>query len=171
VTDLARLPIAGMITIRPARQTDLIQLEWFGEYARFRRLYQQTFDAMQRDGSRYILVAEFNDCAVGQLFMHFQRSRNSRLYLYSFRVMPMFRGFGIGTLLIQSAEQMGQSQAMARAAIAVDRSNASARRLYERLGYQIVGEDNGLWNYLDHQNRLRWVKESSWVLEKSLDVR
>jgi ribosomal protein S18 acetylase RimI-like enzyme len=70
--------------------------------------------------------------------------------------------------LIQQAEESLRQRRIQRVAIAVDKSNPEARRLYERLGYSVVGEDPGEWTYLDDEGQERAVSEPSYILSRSL---
>ena len=50
----------------------------------------------------------------------------------------------------------------------VGQNNPDARRLYERLGYQVVASEPGRWSYVDHQGNRREVDEPAWRMEKNL---
>lgn len=167
----ALLNISLEVRLRPAERADLPLLEWYGEYQHFRTVFQRTF-AEQQKGTRLMLLADCGGFPVGQVFLHFRTgerpSLGTRLYMYSLRVMEMFRGHGIGSALIRQAECFGRETGHDWAAIAVARDNAGARRLYERLGYQIYAEDAGKWTYIDHRGRLRRVSEPCWLLEKPI---
>jgi [ribosomal protein S18]-alanine N-acetyltransferase len=60
-------------------------------------------------------------------------------YIQSVAVRPEWRGRGLGTALIEAAERRILREAP-NVFICVSSFNASARRLYERLGYTVVGE-------------------------------
>jgi ribosomal protein S18 acetylase RimI-like enzyme len=161
------------VTLRLARREDLPLLEWFGQFTHYRRLYRRTFEDQQHQ-RRLMLVAECNHFPIGQIFIHLSdagrpdSSRNYRGYLYSLRVMVPFRGHGIGTELILKAEELLIEQGYNWAVIAVAKDNPGARRLYERLGYAVYGDDPGRWRYMDHKGRIRQVTEPSWMLQKRL---
>jgi GNAT superfamily N-acetyltransferase len=157
------------ITMRLATRADLPKLEWHGQYRHFRRLFHRTFREQQA-GRRLMLLADLNNFPIGQVFIHFRRPSTaySCAYLYSFRVMEMFRGYGIGSQLLESAEEVVRSRNFSRAIIAVSKENNGARRLYHRLGYALCGEDPGHWSYLDHQGKVCHVHEPCWILEKYL---
>jgi ribosomal protein S18 acetylase RimI-like enzyme len=161
------------VAIRPAVESDLPKLEWGGQYAHFRDVYRRTFQEHQRH-RRLMLVADLQGYPVGQIFLQFSSGDVSfadgrtRAYLYSLRVMEPVQGLGLGTRLIQAAEDELRGRGFSWAVIAAAIENPGALRLYERLGYQVFSEDPGRWEYVDHQGRLRTVVEPCYVLEKRI---
>lgn len=161
------------IIYRLARQEDLVKLEWGGEYIHFRKVFQFTFHE-QRMGRRLMLLAEFNHYPIGQMFVRVREEQylfsnsNHRGYLYSFRVMQPFQGLGLGTELIDLAENILRDYHKTESHISVAKENPRAQQLYERLGYEVYGEDNGNWSYTDHKGRIVEVTEPAWLLAKSL---
>lgn len=157
------------IVLRLATRSDLPKLEWYGQYTHFRRVFQRTYQD-QLMGRRLMLIADSNNFPIGQIFVLLDSNRDNqrRIYLYSLRVMEMFRGFGIGSRLVEEAEYIARERDYEWASIGVAKDNLSARRLYERLDYKIFREDEGRWSYLDHEGRTRHVHEPCWLLEKRL---
>jgi ribosomal protein S18 acetylase RimI-like enzyme len=159
--------------LRLATQDDLPKLEWYGQYTHFRRLFSRTFEDQQQ-GRRLMLVADFNGFPVGQVFVQLgdaglpTPSRQWYGYLYSLRVLELFRGCGLGTRLIIEAEGRLRELEYRRVIIAVAKTNTGARRLYERLGYVVYTEDSGRWHYIDHVGQMKEVVEPSWLLKKKL---
>lgn len=167
------IPLQLEAVIRPATADDLPKLEWFGQYWRYRQIFQRTFREQQR-GRRLMLVADVNDFPVGQVFIQFEsvESRfadgSQRAYLYSLRVLEPFRRRGLGTQLILSAEEAIRARGYAWSTIAVAKDNPGARRLYERLGYQVFDDDPGRWSYNDPAGKRHQVNEPAWILQKQL---
>jgi ribosomal protein S18 acetylase RimI-like enzyme len=171
-----RLTLNIEITLRLATQSDLPKLEWYGQYTHFRAVYRRTFQEMEH-GNRLMILADCQDFPIGQVFVQL-RSREKRVaqdqqraYLYSLRVMEMFRGCGIGTQLVQEAEAMVSAMGYTWTTIAAAKTNPKARRLYERMGYVIFAEDAGEWSYTDHRGIVQFVHEPCWLLEKAIGVR
>jgi ribosomal protein S18 acetylase RimI-like enzyme len=164
------------VVLRLAKRSDLSKLEWYGQYTHFRSIYRRTFQEMQH-GNRLMLVADCQDYPIGQLFVQLRSSEKQvaddgrRAYLYSLRVMEMFRGLGIGSRLIREAEDIVTTMGYSWVTIAAAKSNAKARQLYERMGYRIFADDPGEWSYTDHQNIVRYVTDPCWLLEKRLNIR
>jgi ribosomal protein S18 acetylase RimI-like enzyme len=167
-------PVQLEITFRLATRADLPKLEWYGQYTHFRTVFRRTFSE-QEQRRRLMLIADCGDFPIGHIFVQLNNRRSwdnrTRGYLYSLRVMEMFRGKGIGTRLVAEAETMLRELGYTWATIAAAKENPRARRLYERIGYKIFTEDEGEWSYIDHEGKIRNVHEPCWVLEKKLTVR
>jgi ribosomal protein S18 acetylase RimI-like enzyme len=164
------------VHLRFASKDDLPKLEWYGQYAHFRNLFRRAFREQQA-GRRQMIIADCNDFPIGHIFIQFSHpdytpaDGEPRAYLYSLRVMEMFRGRGIGTRLIEEAELQIINRAHRWATIAVAKDNEGALRLYERLGYEVFREDSGEWSYIDHRGHTRFVHEPCWMLHKQLHLR
>lgn len=167
------MPLTGSINFRLATETDLPKLEWGGEFAHFRRMMLQTYRD-QKSGLRAFVVAEWNNYPIGQICILFNEPNNlfhnhhNRGYIYAFRVMTPFQGLGIGTALIHQAETLLIARQYTGVILSVAQNNERARQLYERLGYSIYGEDEGLWNYIDQHGKRVQVHEPCWLLAKDL---
>lgn len=167
------LAVTLKVKVRKLEQDDLAKLEWFGQFIHYRRLFLRSYRG-QLDGSRLMLVADINGFPIGRLFIQFRSKKASisdgrkRAYLYSFYVMELFQGQGIGTHLIKTAESILLERGFEVATIAVAKVNEGALRLYQRQGYHIFREEEGRWRYYDHNNILRHVHEPCWLLEKML---
>jgi ribosomal protein S18 acetylase RimI-like enzyme len=164
----------SQIVIRPTTQNDLLALEWDGEYKHFRRLYSEIFQSASR-GKAIMWVAELPGTGIiGQLFVQLTSARlelangAERAYIYGFRIKPDFRGRGLGRRMMQVAEDDLAKRCFRRATLNVARDNPQARRLYESLGYQVVGMDPGQWTYIDHLGIRREVREPAWRMEKQI---
>lgn len=171
--DVFQLAVQLKVTIRKLQRDDLPKLEWYGEFKHYRYLFLRSYQG-QVDGNRLMLVADVNDYPVGRLFIQFNSPSSkfsdghTKAYLYSFHMMEMFRGQGIGTRLIHAAETILRKRKFQYAIIAVAKDNEGALRLYQGQDYVIYGEDKGKWQYYDHRRRVRQVHEPCWLLEKKL---
>jgi ribosomal protein S18 acetylase RimI-like enzyme len=157
--------------IRQATFDDLPALEWDGEYRRYRRLYEQSMKDAER-GRRILLVAEADRRLIGQIFIQLStipadpdRTPGTG-YLYSFRVRQSHRNMGLGASLVQKAEDILGGIGFTRVLIGVAKENAGARRLYERLGYQVLTDDPGVWSYIDDNDEIQAIAEPTLIMEK-----
>jgi ribosomal protein S18 acetylase RimI-like enzyme len=162
------------VIIRRLRQADLPDLEWDGEYTRFRKLYQNAFERSQV-GQSVLWVAEHQGRGVvGQLFLQLDSDVNeladgsTRAYLYAFRIRPEYRCEGLGSFMMDLAESDLIKRSFKIITLNVTQDNKDAIRLYERRGYHITGPDAGHWSYPDHEGVWQTVNEPSWRMEKQL---
>jgi ribosomal protein S18 acetylase RimI-like enzyme len=160
--------------VRQATQADLSAMEWDGEFSHFRRLYAEAYQ-QALNGFAVLWVAELPVVGlIGQAFVSLRSGRQeladgiNRAYLYGFRVKPDYRGQGIGTQMMAVIESDLLGRGFRSVTLNVGVDNQSARRLYERLGYQVVGADPGRWSYIDDQGNQQNVNEPAWRMEKQL---
>ncbi len=59
-------------------------------------------------------------------------------YVDAISINPSFRGQKIGSELLQHAEKLALKQKHSQIGLLVDLENPNAKRLYERIGYQVV---------------------------------
>ncbi len=140
----------------------------------FRRLYRQVFQSMC-DGKALIWLAELAGVGlIGQLFVQLKSSRfeladgKQRAYIYGFRIKPNFRGKGLGRMLLQIVEADLLVRKYQWATLNVGFDNPQALRFYERLGYQVIGEEPGQWSYIDHLGNRQHVSEPAWRMQKQI---
>lgn len=171
--DIHHFSVHFTLTIRQAQREDMRKLEWRGEFSHLRELFERSYRE-QLFGRRHLLVADSGGYPVGRLFIllngHNAKRANgsTHAYLYSLQVMSLFQGKGIGTRLIDAAEALLRQRGFAVVSIAVAKDNPRAQALYERLGYVVVDENEGRWQYRDHRGKQQDVHEPCWILEKSL---
>ena len=163
------------VVIRQVQEYDLPGLEWDGEFAHFRRIYQDAYRRALR-GLSVLWVAELEGSGLlGQVFIQLQCDRPElcngvdRAYLYGFRIRPAFRSAGLGTQILRTVETDLIDRGYRFLTLNVARDNLDAIRLYRRRGYAIVAPEPGRWQYIDDNGRLIDVHEPAWRMEKILD--
>jgi ribosomal protein S18 acetylase RimI-like enzyme len=137
------------LALRVCREQDLPALEWMGLYSAQRAVIRATFDQQQR-GDGVMLLGIANDFPLAQAWLDFaSRGSRQRPRVWALRVFPPLQGLGIGTWMLRAAEQFASSRAAREIEIGVERNNASALGLYQRLGYRLTGvEIDGVDQYL-----------------------
>jgi ribosomal protein S18 acetylase RimI-like enzyme len=156
------------VTIRPCQESDLDDLEWFGLLTEFR---QTILDAFQRQakGEVVMLVAEANHFPVGQVWIDLtKRGADSIGILWALRVFIPYQNLGIGTRLIVSAESILKAKGFRTSQIGVEKDNPRARRLYERMGYQVIRDNIEEWDYTPPGGDAVHFTSDGWILHKSL---
>lgn len=166
--------LGNRLQIRTAKEEDLPALEWDGEYRHFHRLYSEIFEST-RKGRAIMWIAEMEPVGlVGQLFVQLISGRPEladgayRGYIYGFRVKLAYRSQGIGTQMMEVAENDLLKRGFRWVTLNVGHDNPEARRLYERLGYRVVAEEPGQWSYQDEYGQRHEVHEPAWRMEKRL---
>lgn len=166
--------ILTLLKVRTITARDLPDLEWDGEFAHFRRLYTEAYRRMIV-GEAVMWMAELPGAGlIGQVFIHLRSERTEladgkhRAYLYGFRVRPEYRNLGVGTHILSAIEQDLVERGFRSVILNVARDNPDALRLYQRLGFRIIGADPGRWSYIDHHNQRINVVEPAWRMEKIL---
>ncbi len=93
-------------------------------------------------GEDRIYVAEGEEAEVAAfLSVEVHREPEAYLYLDDFSVSERYRNRGIGTALLRKAESCAEELRIPVIVLHVEKTNGSARRLYERMGYAICRDD------------------------------
>ncbi|MDX1679329.1 MAG: GNAT family N-acetyltransferase/peptidase C39 family protein [Akkermansiaceae bacterium] len=142
--------------IRPARAADLDALVVMEETCfATDQLTRRSFQRWLKGEHSIFLVAETDSglAGYGLVLLH-SGTRLARLY--SIAILPEMRGRGIAKGLIIELEEAAQEQDRFFMRLEVAKANTDAIRLYEKLGYSVIGE----WPnyYEDHSDALRMQK-------------
>jgi ribosomal protein S18 acetylase RimI-like enzyme len=80
-----------------------------------------------------------------------KEAEDDELYISNLGIIPSMQGRFFGTHMLAHAEKLAQDRNLAKCSLIVGWHNTSARRLYERVGYQVVetvkdeGKHNGYY--------------------------
>ena len=75
--------------------------------------------------------------------------RENNLYIALIEILPEFQGRGVGTAIFDELTSQAQARNQAMM-LHVLKSNEPARRLYEKLGFQVV---------IEEEHRFKMIKE------------
>ena len=90
----------------------------------------------------WICVVEAEGSVIAYLSIEVHHEQEDYIYLDDLSVSERWRNRGIGTKLIKTAEKFAKEIDIHQIVFHVEKSNTSAFRLYERLGYSIMREEN-----------------------------
>ena len=167
-------PDGEQIHIRPIVESDLIALEWDGEYRHFHNLYAQHYASCQQGASLIWVAENSRKELIGQVFilLNSRQSKiadgSTRAYLFSFRIKPNWRNLGIGGHMLQFVENQLVLKGFIWLRLNVAKDNPGARRMYEAHAYRVIGSDPGEWSYQDDQGIVQHVHEPAWKMIKRL---
>ncbi len=157
------------IRLRLLQESDLLSLEWHGG-ADLRSFYQDQWKK-PRCESVLVVVADFNGFPVAQAAIHWlgKPTHPHIPDIQSVRVMDIFQGQGIGSRLLTQCEKVVRAENHPQVSLAVALENVGARRLYERLNYQITGTPyDDKWSYVDSKGHTVEVSELVTDMMKDL---
>lgn len=144
---LDRFELPARFVIRACAQSDLENLEWFGMFTAHREIIREGF-RRHLTGENPMLVLELGGFPVGQAWIDLAKKRARSIgVLWALRILPCFQGMGLGTRLVHAAERVVREAGQAVVEVGVERTNEAARRLYERLGYALAGEEREAYSY------------------------
>lgn len=162
------------LTIRPVTRADLPDLEWGGEYWKFREMFADLYHNTKKGRTLMWVVADTQGELIGQAFVMLKSGDREaadgvhRAYVFSFRVKAKWRNKGIGSSLMQFVEQDLKQRGFRFVTLNVAKENEGALRLYQHLGYRVVGSRPGIWSFRDPDGIIHHVKEPAWRMMKSL---
>ncbi|MCL5676200.1 MAG: GNAT family N-acetyltransferase [Patescibacteria group bacterium] len=160
--------------LREIKKSDLRLLEYGRMYRKYRKLMELSYQD-HKNHKKVYLVAEVKRKIAGQIIIDRRVLKDqtksdgvSRAYLYSFRVFPPFRRRGLGTAMLNFCLRYLKEKNFLYAAIACEKKNPLALKLYLRLGFKIFKEEDLPWEFEDEEGKKHTVSEPEWVLEKTL---
>jgi ribosomal protein S18 acetylase RimI-like enzyme len=159
----AASPVAPELEIRRLQSDDLDRI-----FSPGGRPHGEWWLERQRQSEVHVAVAELAGVPVGRVGLDFvQEARAGAARLWAAHVEPGYQSRGIGSALMLHLEGVARERGCTLIRLAVGKENPRARRLYERLGYQVCGEEVNRWTYLKDG---RWIEEAEdcWTMEKPL---
>lgn len=163
-----------LIHIRSLLPEDTRALEWHGG-TDLRSFYEEQWRAHQA-GEIHVIVAttdttQGKNFPVGQAAIHWNGKPTHPQIpdIQSVRVHPDLRGQGLGSRLLSECEKLVSTRGHGLVSLSVAQDNDAARRLYERLGYRVVGAPySDVWFYADAAGQSIRVEETVWDMVKNL---
>lgn len=153
------------LTIRDIHESDLPKLAWSGSPLHVEQMAEHVRAA---DGSvDYIAAFLATGEAVGKGEIDY-RKRPDAAEIGSLAVHGLVQSQGIGSLLIDAAEQRARARGLASAVVGVEDDNPRAQRLYERLGYAVIGTEPDEWEEMATGGTITTHRAMCTILSKPL---
>jgi len=154
------------LTFRDLTPEDLPWCAWAGS-----PLHRETMAAALRRVIRgeieYLAACPPSGLPVGLCAIDYAKTRGAGT-LWMLEVQPALQSCGIGTALIQAAEQRIRARGLDRAELAVEEVNPRARALYERLGYAPYGSEPDSWDEQAPDGSLVRYETTCTLMRKNL---
>ena len=132
------------LTIRDLTHQDLPSCAWSGPATHLASV-AKALDRAERGEVEYLAVCPPSDLPVALGGIDYTLHPDAGT-LWQLAVHGALQPCGIGTLLIDAAEQRIRARGLHRAELAVEECNPRARALYERLGYVAYGRKPEAWD-------------------------
>nr|WP_202538722.1 GNAT family N-acetyltransferase [Streptomyces sp. SID8379] len=154
------------LTVRDLVHADLASCGWAGSARHLAGMAVQ-LDRARRGDVDYLAVCASADIPVAKGGVDY-RVKGGVGTLWQLAVHPALQSCGIGTVLIEAAEQRIVSRGLRQAELDVEDSNPRARALYERLGYVAYDRRPDAWDEQAPDGTLRRHETMCTVMRKEL---
>ena len=166
------------VTIRPLLQGEIAVVERNLPFdsASAGRYYE--YFTLQNFGEAVDLIAWHSGLPVGHALLRWRGTRTEPIasqlkdcpHISSLHVHPDCRSQGIGSLLLDRAEELALDRGYHQVGLSVDVANVRAQALYERRGYRDAGfaPCRRQWSFLDRTGRAQSCEEICLYLIKPL---
>lgn len=154
------------VVIRRAVQDDLRQLAIWNRATK--RVVEPAL-RRQEAGEVAVLLAMLKSFPCGHLLCDLStRTQEQIATIWHVAVWDPLQGFGIGTQLMQAADEEIVERGLRWSQLGVEKVNTGARRLYERLAYSTFGEEDLVWPEPTPDGSLEPVAHPCWLMRKDL---
>lgn len=154
------------LSARDLLPTDLASCGWSGSALHVRSVAGQLQRA-QMGAVDYLAVCPPSNVPVAIGGVDYE-VREAAGTLWQLAVHPALRSCGIGTFLIQAAEQRIRARGLRHAELSVEEDNPRARALYERLGFVAYDRQPDAWDELAPDGSVRWYRTVCTLMRKEL---
>jgi ribosomal protein S18 acetylase RimI-like enzyme len=135
--------ITVSLTVRDLTHEDLPSCAWSGSPAHLVSM-AKALDRAARGEVDYLAVCPPSGLPVAVGGVDYAETSGAGT-LWQLAVHTALQSCGIGTILIEAAEQRIRARGLDRAELGVEEGNPRARALYERLGYVAYGSAPDSW--------------------------
>ena len=132
------------LTVRDLTAADLSACRWSGGRSHLASI-AGALDRAARGEAEYLAVCPPSGLPVALGGIDYVKIPGAGV-LWQLAVYEALQSCGIGTILVQAAEQRIRARGLRRAELGVEECNPRARALYERLGYVAYGSAPESWD-------------------------
>lgn len=158
--------IALTLSVRDLRHADLVSCTWAGSDHHLAGVARQLERARAGDVD-YLAVCTRADIPIAKGGVDY-RAQEGAGTLWQLAVHPALQSCGIGTVLVEAAEQRIRARGLRRAELGVEERNPRARALYERLGYIAYDRRPDSWDEQTPDGTLRRYETMCTLMRKNL---
>jgi len=160
------ISVALGLTVRDLVHADLASCGWAGSAHHLDRVAEQ-LDRRGHGDVDYLAVCARADIPIAKGGVDY-RARRGVGTLWQLAVHPALQSCGVGTVLIEAAEQRIRNRGLRQAELGVEEDNPRARALYERLGYRAYDRQPDAWDEQAPDGTLRRHETMCTMMRKDL---
>ncbi|MGY0489490.1 GNAT family N-acetyltransferase [Streptomyces sp. WG-D5] len=154
------------LVVRDLRAADLASCSWAGSDRHLQSVAGQLERAQAGDVD-YLAVCTPANIPIAKGGVDYRVTEGAGT-LWQLAVHPALQSCGIGTVLIEAAEQRIKDRGLCRAELGVEERNTRARALYERLGYVAYDSQPDSWDEQAPDGTLRRYETTCTLMRKHL---
>ncbi|WP_308798803.1 GNAT family N-acetyltransferase [Streptomyces sp. UH6] len=158
--------VALELTVRDLVHADLASCGWAGSAHHLAGVAQQ-LDRRRHGEVDYLAVCARAGVPIAKGGVDY-RAKDGVGTLWQLAVHPALQSCGVGTVLIEAAEQRIRARGLRQAELGVEDGNPRARALYERLGYRAYDRRPDAWDEQAPDGTLRRHETMCTVMRKEL---
>lgn len=154
------------VLVRDLTQADLPACTWSGSATHLRQVACELERSASGEAD-YLAVCTAVGLPVAIGGVDYQVSSGAGT-LWQLAVLPALQSCGLGTLLVQAAEDRIRARGLRRAELGVEENNPRARALYERLSYVAYDRQPDAWDEEAPDGSIRRYETICTLMRKSL---
>ena len=151
---------------RPLTRDDLPSITWAGTRLHLRNVAVE-LDRVASGEVVYLAICGQTDMPLALGMVDFTR-RPGAGDLEQLVTMPAVRSLGLGSKLVHALETAIRERGLSRATLNVEDDNKGALRLYERLGYRMIGREALEWDQENARGQVERYHTNAWLMEHDL---
>jgi len=128
--------------VSPLRVDDINEVAWSGSPTHLDSIASQLQRVATGEVVYYVVYADGHGVCKGGIDFAKEPGAGT---IWQIATHPQLEGLGLATLLIDALEQQARHRGVHQLRLGVELDNTRARRLYEHLGFHVIGESATSW--------------------------
>ncbi|WP_327179633.1 GNAT family N-acetyltransferase [Streptomyces sp. NBC_01335] len=160
------ISVALELTVRDLLHSDLASCGWAGSARHLDGVAKQ-LDRRRHGEVDYLAICARSGIPIAKGGVDYL-AKGGVGTLWQLAVHPALQSCGVGTVLVEAAEQRIRNRGLRQAELGVEEDNPRARALYERLGYRAYGREPDAWDEEAADGTLRRHETMCTMMRKDL---
>ena len=154
------------VTVGDLERGELDLIAWSGSASHIKNVARQ-LDRRDAGAVEYLVVRDRDGLPIAKGAVDYEEAPGSGTIM-QVATRGDLEGRGYARMILEEAERRIRERGLRSAMLAVEPDNQRARRLYEWLGYQPLGERETGWEYEREDGTLAWYSTVVLAMQKQL---